>query len=126
MASMVLEETGNVNLIKDWILNLKDPYDMQNAGVKEADNLDQALYMISLVSDKNHTLVDEILDEAENIKVDNYINGQFNFLERPIYTTKWLKYGLEKLNIEDNFLILDIKDEYSNLFWMDYTSYFKC
>ncbi|UZT06026.1 hypothetical protein ONV75_15695 [Clostridium sp. LQ25] len=37
---------------------MKAPYDMQNAGVKEADNLDQALYMISLVSDKNHPLVD--------------------------------------------------------------------
>ena len=45
-------------------------------------------------------------------------------MERPVYTTKWLKYRLKKLNIEDNFLRLDIKDEYSNLFWMDYTDEF--
>lgn len=121
MASMVLKQTGNIDLIRDWILNLNEPYDKQNAGVNEPDNLGEALYMISLASDKNHPLVNTILEEANRIKTDGYITGQVDFQDRPVYATKWLKYGLKSLNIEDDYIIPDIDDEYSNLFWMDYT-----
>ncbi len=42
MMAMVLDITGNVELLRDWILNIRDPFDRNNAGYEEPDNLGQA------------------------------------------------------------------------------------
>ena len=124
MMSMCLVKTGNINLIKDWILSLREPYDRNNAGETEADNLGQALYMISLVSVKNHPLVKTILNELSKFEVSDskgaYIKGRSDFAERPVYQTKWLKMGLKSLKLEDKYIIPSVQDSYSSLFWMDY------
>jgi hypothetical protein len=124
MMSMCLVKTGNINLIKDWILSLREPYDRNNAGETEADNLGQVLYMISLVSDKNHPLVKTILNELSKFEVSDikgtYIKGRSDFAERPVYQTKWLKLGLKSLKLEDKYIIPSVQDSYSSLFWMDY------
>src|SRR5207302_5229015 len=52
MVALALQETGNLDLLKPWILGLREPFDRNNKGVTEADNLGQALFLISLVSDK--------------------------------------------------------------------------
>jgi hypothetical protein len=39
MMCMRLERTGNLGLVKDWILTLREPFDCNNAGVCEPDNL---------------------------------------------------------------------------------------
>ena len=57
LMAMVLARTGNLGLIKDWILQLREPYDRNNAGEREADNPGEVLYLISLVSDRSHPLV---------------------------------------------------------------------
>ncbi|NWG75479.1 MAG: hypothetical protein HXY24_12860 [Rubrivivax sp.] len=46
MMGMAFEATGNLHVIRDWILGLREVYDRNNAGEEEADNLGQALYFV--------------------------------------------------------------------------------
>lgn len=113
---MVLEQTGNIGLVKDWILSLSDPYDFQ-AGINEPDNLGQALYMISLVSDTSHPLVPKILSEAKQIAIDGHLSGTTDGAQHPVYQTAWLKFGLQSLSLEDDYSIPNVSDAYTNLIW---------
>lgn len=117
LMAMALQETGNLDLIKDWILSLREPYDYNNAGENEADNLGQALYLISLVADKSHPVVQAVLDELPKFGKENYILGRSDFAERPVYQTKWAKFGLNALSLPDPYEIPAIHDDYSALFW---------
>ena len=49
MMAMAFQKTGNLGLIKDWVLGLREPYDRNNGGEEEADNPGEVLYLISLV-----------------------------------------------------------------------------
>jgi hypothetical protein len=118
MMAMCLEKTGNLGLIKDWILGLTDCYDRNNAGEEEPDNLGEALYLISLVSDADHPLVRRILDEAARRTVNGHLTGQSDFSEHPVYQTKWLKFGLRALGLDDrDWTVPVVYDAYSALFW---------
>ena len=125
MMAMVFKKTGNLALIKRWILNLRDPYD-QNNGVKEPDNLGQALYLISLVSDKSHPLVSVIQKELSSIEKSNWFNtkrwieGYSDHALHPVYQTKWTKFGLTSLGLTDHYAIPQKKDSYATLFWWQY------
>ena len=130
MMAMCLDKTGNIGLIRNWVLALNDPYDRNNGGEMEADNLGQTLFLLSFFADKNHPLVKQILAEVPKYEVkDNngkYIKGRSDFHEAPVYQTKWLKFGLHALGIEDSYTIPNIQDNYSSLFWWDYKdSYMK-
>jgi hypothetical protein len=120
MVMMVLEKTGNLGLVKDWVLGLREPFDKNNAGEREPDNLGQALYMISLVSNARHPLVRTVLDTITEFRRSHYITGRSDFAEHPVYQTKWLKYGLRKLKLKDDLEIPSVSDSYSSLFWMDF------
>jgi hypothetical protein len=124
MTAMALQRTGNLRSIRDWIMNLRDPFDRNNKGEAEADNLGEALYLISLVSDRKHPLVQNILLTTKQFEQDSpngkYISGKTDFAEHPVYQTKWLKYGLRALSISDSFGIPEMHDTYSALFWMDF------
>ena len=120
MMALVLERTGNTHLLADWIMSLRDPFDRNNAGHREADNLGQALYLISLVADAAHPLAQEVLRVLPQYERDQYIVGLSDFAEHAVYQTKWLKYGLRRLELPDPFEIPRVQDEYSALFWMDY------
>ncbi len=120
MMGMVLKETGNLDLIRDWILSLRDPYDRNNAGETEADNLGQALYLISLVSGPSHPLTAAILEELSKFQKDNYIQGRSDFADHPMYQTKWAKFGLNALELADPFQVPVVLDSYSSLFWWAY------
>ena len=119
MVCKCLELTGNLRLVKAWILGLREPFDL-NAHHAEPDNLGQALYMISLVSDSTHPLVEKIVKEIENFRSGNYISGLTDGRDRPVFQTKWLKYGLRRLGMVDRFEIPAVADSYSSLFWLDY------
>lgn len=119
MMCMVLQRTGNLDLVKDWILSLDTPYDRNNKGCEEPDNLGQALYMISLVSDARHPLVKTILAEAQRRTQDSHLTGLSDYAPHPVYQTKWLKYGLASLGLEDRWIVPDAADDYAALFWMD-------
>lgn len=125
MMAMVFKKTGNLALIKHWILNLRDPYDSNN-GIKEPDNLGQALYLISLVSDQSHPLVPVIQKELQNIEKSNGVNskkwieGYSDFSLHPVYQTKWAKFGLTALGLPDNYSVPQNEDSYATLFWWAY------
>ena len=123
MMAMVLKITGNTSLLADWIGSLDSPFDRNNAGECEPDNLGQSLYLLSLIpGGGQHPLVEQILAEAEAGKVrrGSYIAGRSDFAEHPVYQTKWLKFGLASLKLDDFWQIPEIADSYSALFWMDY------
>jgi hypothetical protein len=125
MMAMALQKTRNVATIRDWIGALNDPFDRNNAGEAEADNLGEALYLISLASDRKHPLVEKILSQARRFeKTDNdgrkYISGRSDFAPHPAYQTKWMKFGLHALNLADPYIIPAVNDSYSALFWIDY------
>lgn len=124
MMGMAFQKTGNLRSIRDWIMHLNDPFDRNNNGETEADNLGQALYLISLVSDKKHPLVPAIMLATKQFEQQSpngkYILGRSDFAEHPVYQTKWLKYGLRALGMNDSFGVPEMTDSYSALFWMDY------
>ncbi|MFO7959160.1 MAG: hypothetical protein R6X33_18900 [Candidatus Brocadiia bacterium] len=88
MVCMCLAETGNLHLVKEWVAGLREPFDRNNAGSREPDNLGQALYMISLVSEASHPLVDAILDAAEDFRRGSHIAGITDGAEHPVYQSK--------------------------------------
>lgn len=124
MTARVLQETNNLELIRAWILNLRDPFDRNNGGETEADNLGQALYLVSLVADFSHPLVQAVMDQLPHFTLRSpggkFLSGQTDFANRPVYQTKWLKYGLRQLDLPDPYTIPLRREDYSALFWWDY------
>jgi hypothetical protein len=125
MVCMCLEKTGNLHLVRDWILGLREPFDRNNAGTCEPDNLGQALYLVSLVAapasgHPSHPLVERILAEVQAFRQGDYIVGSTDSGEHPVYQTKWLKYGLKALRLPDPFRVPPVFDSYAALFWMDF------
>ena len=88
MMAMCLDSTGNLQLIKNWVMNIDDPYDRNNAGETEADNLGQTLYLVSLFSDTTHPVVQKILKEIPRFEIktgyDIFIKGKMIFM-MPLY-----------------------------------------
>jgi len=124
MMAMIFRETGNLDVIRDWVLGLKAVFDQNNADEKEADNPGQALFLISLVADKTHPLVPKILAAVTlfetNGPAGKFIQGRSDFAAHPAYQTKWLKFGLRSLGLPDPYVVPALEDNYSALFWMDY------
>lgn len=120
LMAMVMRETGNLRLIRDWIMSIRDPFDRNNKGAPEADNPGQALFLASLVADRNHPVVRMALDSVKRFKKENYIAGRTDNAEHPVFQTKWLKYGLQSLGLPDPYVIPDQHDSYSSLFWQAY------
>ncbi|GAB3990785.1 hypothetical protein GCM10028807_18640 [Spirosoma daeguense] len=120
MMTMVLRETNNLPLIRDWIMAIRDPFDRANRGVAEADNLGQVLFLVAQVSDKSHPAVAMVLDSVKRFQKENYIIGKTNQGEHPVFQTKWLKYGLKLLDIDESYAIPKQYDSYSSLFWWGY------
>ena len=124
MMALAFKETGNLDCIRDWILGLHEVFDRNNAGETEADNPGQVLFLISLVSDRNHPLVPKVLAAAARFETNGpdgkYLLGRSDFAPHPVYQTKWIKFGLRALNLPDPYTVPRQADGYSALFWMDY------
>ena len=126
--AMVLEDAGNIDLIKDWILSIEDIYDKSN-GEDENDNIGEILYLLSLVSDKNNKQVKKILSHVDKIVIKDdkgiYISNNTDSGLKPSYQTEWLIFGLNKLGIDNNYSYKDI-DSYTNILWFtDYKTKYK-
>jgi hypothetical protein len=121
MMAMCLEKTGNLHLLARWVDSLREPFDRNNAGACEADNLGQALYLISLVSGRHHPLAGTILKTVPRFRRGRHVVGLTDSAERPAYQTKWLKFGLRALGLDDPYQVPEVFDAYSCLFWMDFT-----
>ena len=121
MMAMALQLTSNIHLLKPWIMSLDQMYDRNNGGIEESDNIGQALYLISTVSDASHPLVAPLIAEARRRCVDGVIEGMTDFGRHPVYQTKWLKFGLDSLGIDSAWArIPRVSDSYASLFWMAY------
>jgi hypothetical protein len=117
---MVLKETGNLDLVRDWILGLRELFDRNNGGETEPDNLGELLFLISLVSDQSHPLVPKILETLPKFAEGKHLAGRRDFSAHPVYITKWAKFGLKSLQLPDPYEIPSMKDTYSALFWWDF------
>lgn len=120
MMALCFERTGHLDLIRDWILNLREPFDRNNAGTPEPDNLGQVLTLVSLVSDVSHPVVATVLRMIPDFRQGNHITGLTDFAKHPVYQTKWLKYGLRRLGLADPYEIPRVEDTYARIFWLDY------
>ena len=120
MTALCFQMTGNVHVIADWIRSISEPFDKNNAGVSEPDNLGQLLYLCSLVSNTTHPVVDKVLEAAKKCREGKHIIGKTDFGLHPVYQTKWLKLGVRSIGLPDYYEIPKVKDSYSALFWMDY------
>ena len=126
IASMVLKQTNNTSLIREWVLSIEDIYDRQNNGVEEADNLGELLYIISTQEEKNYDLISRIEEEAERLASTNpkgyYIYGKTDFGDMNLYQNLWYKLGLESLGREYPYdLSIIEEDSYSSTaWWSDY------
>jgi hypothetical protein len=119
MVAMALARTSNIAVIRDWIQGLSEPFDRNNAGHREPDNLGQVLYLISLVSDHAHPLTPVILDIIAEFDRGGYICGITDFREHAVYQTCWLKLGLQALGLPDLFVVPAVEDTYATLCWWD-------
>jgi len=117
MMAMAFQKTGNLALIRDWVLGLREPFDRNNAGETEADNLGQALYLVSLVADRSHPLVPVVLKEMKRFEKGRHLEGRSDFAPHPVYQTRWAKFGLAALGLEDPYEVPNVPDSYSSLFW---------
>lgn len=119
MMALAFEHTSNVAVIEDWIEGLTVPFDFNNRG-EEPDNLGQTLYLAGLTSGQRHPVVAKTLKEAEKFRRGDHLFGLTDYGEHPVYQTKWLKFGLRRLGLDDPWRIPLVPDSYSALFWMDY------
>jgi len=120
MMAMAFKETGNLDLIKAWVLGLREPYDRNNGGEEEADNPGEVLYLISLVSGKDHPLVPVARRELERLQKGRHVEGRSDFASHPVYQTKWAKLGLKALGLDDPYEVPQAADSYASLFWWAY------
>lgn len=124
MASMVLKYTNNTNLIKDWVNNITEVYDMQNKGIKEPDNLGELLFILSTQKNINKDLVNKIESDAKKLASQNkegyYIHGKTDFGNMYLYQNLWYKLGSKSIGRDNPFELEKIsEDEYARLAWWD-------
>lgn len=125
ISTMVLKQTNNTDLIKEWVDNISEIYDKQNNGECETDNLGELLYIISSQSEINHEMIEKIEEEAERIAIENpdgyYLNGKTDFSNQNLYQNLWYKLGAESVGIDFDFEINELNDSYSHTaWWSDY------
>jgi hypothetical protein len=116
MMAMVLRQTGNLDLIRDWVLGLDDPYDHNN-GNPEPDNLGQALFLLSLFAGAHSPLAARVLADVERCRQGDHISGITDGAPHPVYQTQWLKLGLRALGLPDPFRLPELADDYAALCW---------
>ena len=121
LASMVLKQTNNTNLISPWVSNITEIYDYQNNNMAEVDNLGELLYIISTQEEYNNDLIAKIEVEAKRLASVNpegyYLNGYTDFSIKPLYQNLWYKLGIESIGGVFEFDISSISDEYGVLTW---------
>lgn len=114
IVSMVLKETNNTDLIKNWVLNIKN--------IDNVTELGQLLYILSTQEDVNENIINEIIDKANSLAEANekghYLDGK-----NALYKNLWYKLGLEAVGKNFTFDINDLEeDNYSSTaWWSDYS-----
>lgn len=120
MMTMAFEKTGNLHVIKQWVAGLSDPFDRNNGGDTEADNPGEVLYLASLVGGKEGVLVPAAREALRRFETNGHIVGRTDSAPHPVYQTKWAKFGLRSLGLEDPYAVPQVTDAYATLFWWAY------
>ena len=81
-------------------MGLHKVWDRNNSGDAEADNLGQALFMVSLFGAHKHPLVAKVMEAVPGYRKDDHIVGRTDYAAHPVYQTKWLKFGLKSLALD--------------------------
>lgn len=119
MMALCLEKTKNLHIMRDWALNITELYDKNNKGNCEPDNLGQLAFILSYYVDKNHPMIIKILEEAKRIMENGLLTGITDYNHHEIYSTLWLKYACEKLDIDTSFIKIPKEfDSYARMMWM--------
>lgn len=118
MMALVLERSGDLPLLEAWLASVESPFDRNNKGQREPDNLGQMLVVMALLDQPRHPLREQILSTLPEFTRDKHLVGLTDYAEHPVYATKWLKWGLAKLELDDAFEIPAVADSYDSLFWM--------
>lgn len=122
MMALVLEKTGNIDLLKPWALSITELYDKNNKGNEEPDNLGQLAFVLSFFVDKSYPLVQRLIAEAKARMENGMLTGITDYNHHEEYSTLWLKYGLDRLGVDTSFIKISKKfDNYARMFWMDKT-----
>jgi hypothetical protein len=117
MVAMCLAKTGNLDLIKPWVLSLQTVFDL-NANVEESDNLGQNLYLLGIMgASRQHPLVEKTLEEALRFTNKRAITGITDGAEHTVYQTLWMKMGLKTMNLRDSYEVPFKLDHYGSLVW---------
>lgn len=117
MMAMCLAATGNLDLIRPWVLGLKDVFE-GNANEDEPDNIGQTLYLLGLVgAPKKHPLVEASLEAVRRFRHGDHIAGITDNALHPDYQTLWLKSGLKAMGLPDPYRPPWSLDHYRSLVW---------
>ena len=129
LVAMALEKTGNLAQIEGWLKSIDTMYDnSRDPEIDETDNLGQVLYLQSLLpqGERNQELIEDIIAEAARIAAEteskDHMGGITDFDLHPVYQTRWLKFGLERLGLFEEsakYVIPDVYDSYAALCWFD-------
>lgn len=123
---MVLKQTNNTSLIKDWVPTIEEIYDRQNAGIEEPDNVGELLYIMSTQENINEELVNKIEVEAKRLVESNpngyYIYGKTDFQDLYKYQNLWYEFGMKSLGRDSNFELDKIPEDIyvSTAWWTDH------
>jgi len=116
--AITLKRNGNIDLIKKWYEGL---HKSLNVNYLKASELGQLLFLSTLFDNKNNRLNDMVLNAIPRFEINDtlgkYINDSTNM---PVYSTKWLKYGLKELQIVNNYNVPAFDDKYAYLMWHDH------
>lgn len=128
-ATMVLKETGNIELIRDWVTSLTDVYDhARGLEVNEGDSPGELLYITSFFKKECGAMRDKVMKEIERIRIKDpetgkyYISGPVDGKTRANYSTKWLIFGMKAWGMDTSEYAVPsaADDDYADLFWMDF------
>lgn len=129
LVAMALEKTGNLAQIEGWLKSIDTMYDnKRDPELDETDNLGQVLYLQSLLpeGERNRELIEDIIAEAARIAAEteskDHIVGITDGAKHPVYQTRLLKFGLERLGLFEEsakYVIPDVYDSYAALCWFD-------
>ncbi len=119
LATMVMEYTNNIEIIKPWAMSLNKVYDnSRSIDINEADNLGELMYILGACNIKKGKLVDKIIKEIDDIRTeDNAISGMVDGMIQKYYPTVVAIYGANKMGINLNLTKPVVDDGYAKLTW---------
>lgn len=120
MMAMALEATGNLHLVAGWVRSLDDPFDRNNGGREEPDNIGQTLWLLGRCGFGDGHVVRHLVEEAKRrLGPDGALAGTVDGRRHAVYAACWLRLGLEACGLDASWVpVPDEYDDYGPLFWM--------